>query len=71
MLALSFAVALVATPIVARFGLRARSVTAPLAVAVLAVACVAAALALQSGGPDVAAGANPGGDRDDAYYPTQ
>ena len=69
LLALSFAAALVARPVVARFGLRTRPVTAPLAVAVLAAACVAGALALQGGAANDVTGSKPAGEQGDAYYP--
>lgn len=69
LLAIAFAAALATVPLLRRLSLRSRPVTAPLAVAVLAGACVAVALALQGSGAPEGAGANAGGATDDAYYP--
>ena len=68
-LTLAFAAALVAAPVVGRLAIRARPFTAPLVVAVLAGACVAAALALQRAGVNEVGGAKAGTAADDAYYP--
>lgn len=69
LLALAFAAAIVAAPVAGRLALRTRPVTAPLVVAVLAGACVAASLALQGTGAIDGTGANAGSGADDAYYP--
>lgn len=66
-LALLF-VAFTAAPLLGRLPLNVRPVLAPLAVAALAGACVAAALALQASGSDDGAAASAGTGTDDAYY---
>ena len=69
MLAVAFAAALAAAPVLRQLTLKARPAGAPLAVAVLAGACVAGALALQRAGAPEGPAANSGGTSDDAYYP--
>lgn len=64
----ALAAAFLAAPVLARAWRRSGTVTAPLAVALLAGAVVAGALALQGSGTDDGAESNADGRSDDVYY---